>query len=160
MHGQVLSLNGQSTLLGILPSNYRALTPVESPYLYVPLNVLGTTNLSQRRNDNALLVAEGFVRYGNEQARAQLTAFVSALAGFPSDNQGMKDPARCFRVASCGASAPAKPAACLFLMTLSVSADRRLRERRRLLMARGAAPGRNCHPLRAGRSRRRMSRAG
>lgn len=55
--GRVLTLNGQPyTLVGVLPSDYRAVTPVESPDLYVPLNVLGPTNLSQRPNDNALLV--------------------------------------------------------------------------------------------------------
>ena len=97
--GQVLNLNGQAyTLLGVLPSNYRALTPVESPDLYVPLNVLGATNLSQRRNDNALLVA---ARLGpgmeTEQARVRLTAFGQRMeAAFPTDNQGMNEPAEVF----------------------------------------------------------------
>jgi predicted permease len=97
--GQVLNLNGQSyTLLGVLPSSYRALTPVESPDLYVPLNVLGTTNLSQRRNDNALMVAARLrPGMGIEQARAQLTAFGQRMEqAFPSDNKGMRDPAEVF----------------------------------------------------------------
>ena len=97
--GQILNLNGRSyTLLGVLPSNYRALTHVESPDLYVPLNVLGTTNLAQRRNDNALLVAARLrPGMGIEQARAQLTAFGQRMEqAFPSDNQGMRDPAEVF----------------------------------------------------------------
>src|SRR5687768_6015133 len=48
--GRVLNLNGRAyTLLGVLRSDFRAPTPIESPDLYVPLNVLGATNLSQRR---------------------------------------------------------------------------------------------------------------
>src|SRR5687767_11110218 len=41
--GRALNLNGrQYTLLGVLAPDYRALTPIESPDLYIPLNVLGS----------------------------------------------------------------------------------------------------------------------
>ncbi len=97
--GQTLTLNGEAyTLLGVLPSSYRAITPVESPELYVPLNVLGATKLSQRSNDDALIViARLRPRMGLEQARAQLTAFGQKLEqAFPLDNRGMSDPAAVF----------------------------------------------------------------
>ena len=97
--GSVLNLNGrQYTLLGVLPSDYRAVTPVEAPDLYVPLNVLGPTNLSQRPNDNALLVMAR-LRPGMsiDQARSQLTAFGQRMEqAFPVENRGMKDPAAVF----------------------------------------------------------------
>jgi putative ABC transport system permease protein len=97
--GQVLYLNGRPyTLLGVLPSDYRAVTPVESPDLYVPLNVLGATNLSQRRNDNALIVmARLRSGMGIDQARSQLTAFGQRMEqAYPVDNRGMKDVAEVF----------------------------------------------------------------
>jgi predicted permease len=97
--GQTLNLNGrQYTLIGVLPPQYRAVTPVESPDLYVPVQVLGKTNLSQRGNDNALLViARLRPGMGVEQARAQLTAFGQRMEqAFPNENQGMKDPAVVF----------------------------------------------------------------
>jgi predicted permease len=97
--GETLHLNGEAyTLVGVLPTNYRAVTPIESPDLYVPLNVLGPTNLSQRANDNALIViARLRPGTGMEQARAQLTAFGRQMElAFPRDNRGMKDPASVF----------------------------------------------------------------
>jgi predicted permease len=97
--GQVLNLNGRSyTLVGVLPSDYRAVTPVEQPDLYVPLNVLGPTNLSQRRNDNALIVmARLRPGVGLDQARSQLTAFGQQMErAHPIDNRGMKDTAAVF----------------------------------------------------------------
>ena len=97
--GQTLNLNGREyTLIGVLPAQYRAVTPVESPDLYVPVNVLGKINLSQRRNDNALLVmARLRPGVGVDQGRAQLTAFGQRMEqAFPDDNQGMKDPAVVF----------------------------------------------------------------
>ena len=86
------------TLLGVLPSDYRAVTPIESPDLYVPLNVLGTTNLSQRRNDNALIVmARLRPGMGIDQARSQLTAFGQRMEqAFPVRTAGMKDVAAVF----------------------------------------------------------------
>lgn len=97
--GRVLNLNGRPyTLLGILPSDYRAVTPIESPDLYVPLNVLGPINLSQRPNDNALIVMARLRRgMGIDQARSQLTAFGQRMEqAFPTDNRGMKDAAAVF----------------------------------------------------------------
>jgi predicted permease len=97
--GRVLNLNGREyTLAGVLPSDYRAVTPVESPDLYVPLNVLGPTNLAQRRNDNALLtMARLRPGMGIDQARSQLTAFGQRMEqAFPDDNRGMKDTAAVF----------------------------------------------------------------
>jgi predicted permease len=97
--GQTLNLNGEAyTLVGVLPADYRAVTPIESPELYVPLNVLGATNLSQRANDNALLViARLRPGMGLEQARTQLTAFGRQMEqAFPRDNRGMQDPAAVF----------------------------------------------------------------
>ena len=97
--GQTLTLNGEAyTLLGVLPSSYRAVTPIESPELYVPLNVLGPAKLSQRANDDGLIViARLRTGMGIEQARAQLTAFGQKLEqAFPLDNRGMRDPASVF----------------------------------------------------------------
>src|SRR5687767_726393 len=97
--GRVLNLNGRSyTLVGVLPRDYRAVTPVESPDLYVPLNVLGPTNLAQRRNDNALItIARLHPGVGIDQARSQLTAFGQRMEqAFPDDNRGMKDMAAVF----------------------------------------------------------------
>ena len=97
--GRVLNLNGRPyTLLGVLPPDFRAVTPIESPDLYVPLNVLGTTNLSQRRNDNALIVmARLRPGMGIDQARSQLTAFGQRMEqAYPTDNRGMKDVASVF----------------------------------------------------------------
>ena len=97
--GQVLTLNGQAyTLVGVLPSDYRAVTPIESPDLYVPLNVLTPTNLSQRRNDNALIVmARLRPGMGLDQARSQLTAFGQQMEqAHPVDNRGMRDVASVF----------------------------------------------------------------
>jgi len=97
--GRVLYLNGRAyTLLGVLPSDFRAVTPIESPDLYVPLNVLGTTNLSQRRNDNGLIVmARLRSGMGIDQARSQLTMFGQRLEqAFPAENRGMKDGAEVF----------------------------------------------------------------
>jgi putative ABC transport system permease protein len=97
--GQEINLNGRPyVLLGVLPSDYRAVTPIESPDLYVPLNVLGPTNLSQRRNDNALIVMAR-LRQGMslDQARSQLTAFGQQMAqAHPADNRGMHEPASVF----------------------------------------------------------------
>ena len=97
--GRVLNLNGRPyTLLGVLASDYRAMTPVESPELYVPFNVLGATKLSQRPNDNALIVmARLRPGMGLEQARSQLTAFGQQMEqAFPADNRGMRDSAAVF----------------------------------------------------------------
>jgi putative ABC transport system permease protein len=97
--GRVLNLNGRPyTLLGVLPPDFRAVTPIESPDLYVPLNVLGTTNLSQRRNDNALIaMARLRPGMGIDQARSQLTAFGQRMEqSYPTDNRGMKDVASVF----------------------------------------------------------------
>ena len=97
--GRVLNLNGRAyTLIGVLPGDYRAVTPVESPDLYVSLNVLGPTNLAQRRNDNALLtMARLRPGMGIDQARSQLTAFGERMEqAFPDDNRGMKDTAAVF----------------------------------------------------------------
>jgi putative ABC transport system permease protein len=97
--GRVLNLNGRPyTLLGVLPSDYRAVTPIESPDLYVPLNVLGSTNLSQRGNDSALTVmARLRPGMGIDQARSQLTAFGQRMEqAHPADNRGMKDVASVF----------------------------------------------------------------
>ena len=97
--GQEINLNGRPyVLVGVLPPDYRAVTPIESPDLYVPLNVLGPTNLSQRRNDNALIVMAR-LRPGMsvDQARSQLTAFGQQMAqAHPADNRGMNDPASVF----------------------------------------------------------------
>ena len=97
--GRVLTLNGrQYTLLGVLAPDYRAVTPIESPDLYVPLTVLGSTNLSQRRNDNALAVmARLRPGMGIDQARSQLTAFGQRMEqAFPTENRSMKDVASVF----------------------------------------------------------------
>jgi putative ABC transport system permease protein len=97
--GRVLNLNGQPyTLLGVLPSDYRTVMPVESPDLYVPFNVLGATWLSQRRNDSALAVmARLRPGMGFDQARSQLTAFGQQMEqAHPADNLGMKDTAAVF----------------------------------------------------------------
>jgi predicted permease len=97
--GRVLQLNGRAyTLVGVLPSDYRAVTPIESPDLYVPLNVLGATNLTQRRNDNALIVmARLRPGMGIDQARSQFTAFGQRMEqAFPVDNRGMNDAAAVF----------------------------------------------------------------
>lgn len=97
--GRVLNLNGRPyTLLGVLRPDYRAVTPIESPDLYVPLNVLGSTNLSQRRNDNALAVmARLRPGMGIDQARSHLTAFGQRMEqAYPTDNRGMKDVASVF----------------------------------------------------------------
>lgn len=97
--GRVLNLNGRGyTLLGVLAPDYRAVTVAESPDLYVPLNVLGTTNLSQRQNGNALLVmARLRPGMGLDQARSQLTAFGQRMEqAFPVENRGMKDGAAVF----------------------------------------------------------------
>jgi predicted permease len=97
--GRAITLNGHAyTLLGVLPEDYRAVTPVETPDLYVPLNVLGSTNLSQRRNDNALIVMARLRRgMGIDQARSQLTAFGQRMEqAFPVENRGMKDSAAVF----------------------------------------------------------------
>jgi predicted permease len=97
--GRVLNLNGRAyTLLGILPSDYRAVTPIDAPDLYVPLNVLGPTNLSQRRNSNALTMMAR-LRPGTaiDRARSELTAFGQRMEqAFPADNRGMSDPAAVF----------------------------------------------------------------
>ena len=97
--GRVLTLNGRAyTLLGVLPADYRAVTPVEEPDVYVPLHVLGQTNLSQRRNDNGLIVM-GRLRpgMGIDQAQSQLTAFGERMEQlFPAENRGMKDRAAVF----------------------------------------------------------------
>lgn len=97
--GRVLNVNGIAyTLLGVLPPGYRAVTPVEAPDLYVPLNVLGQTNLSQRPNDNALIVmARLRTGMGIDQARSQLTAFGQRMEqAFPVENRGMGDVAAVF----------------------------------------------------------------
>jgi putative ABC transport system permease protein len=97
--GRVLNLNGQQyTLLGVLASDYRAVTPIEAPDLYVPLDVLGPTNLSHRPNDNGLVVlARLRPGMGIDQARSQLTAFGQHMEqAFPEENRGMKDPAAVF----------------------------------------------------------------
>jgi putative ABC transport system permease protein len=97
--GRVLNLNGRPyTLLGVLATDYRAVTVAESPDLYVPLNVLGSTNLSQRQNGNALLVmARLRPGMGIDQARSQLTAFGQRMEqAFPVENRGMKDVASVF----------------------------------------------------------------
>lgn len=97
--GRVLNLNGRPyTLLGVLAPDYRAVTVAESPDLYVPLNVLGSTNLSQRQNGNALLVmARLRPGMGIDQARSQLTAFGQRMEqAFPVENRGMKDVASVF----------------------------------------------------------------
>ena len=97
--GRVLNLNGRPyTLLGVLAPDYRAVTPIESPDLYLPLDVLGSTNLSQRRNDNALAVmARLRPGMGIDQARSQLTAFGQRMEqAFPAENRGMKDVASVF----------------------------------------------------------------
>lgn len=97
--GRVLNLNGRPyTLLGVLAPDYRAVTVAESPDLYVPLNVLGSTNLSQRQNGNALLVmARLRPGMGIDRARSQLTAFGQRMEqAFPVENRGMKDVASVF----------------------------------------------------------------
>ena len=97
--GRVLNLNGQQyTLLGVLAPDYRAVTPIEAPDLYVPLDVLGPTNLSQRPNHNALLVVARLrPGMGIDQARSQLTAFGRRMEqAFPAENRGMKDVAAVF----------------------------------------------------------------
>ena len=97
--GKILNVNGQAyTLVGVLPARYRAPVPGEAPDLYVPLNVLGATNLGQRRNESALLVIAR-LRAGSaaEQVQGQLTAFGQQMEkAFPEDNKGMGEPAQVF----------------------------------------------------------------
>jgi predicted permease len=96
-----VNLNGQLFLvLGVLPEQYRPVTPFMSPDVYVPLSALVLPNLNRRGNGNGLAVLG---RLPHQTTPDQVQSAVTALAErlertYPTENEGFSRPARVFPV--------------------------------------------------------------
>ena len=95
--GQYLTLNGQPYLvLGVLPEQYRAITALRVPDVYVPLSELVLPTIRDRNNGNALTVLGHLKPEGTrEQAQSAVTALNAELERtHPKENEGAGRPAK------------------------------------------------------------------
>ena len=97
--GRTLHLNGETfVIVGILPSDYRSVTPVGQPDLYIPISELFLPRLEDRQNVSGLTVIAR-LRRGDTAERAQLA--MTKLGGelerrYPRENRGLSEQAAVF----------------------------------------------------------------
>ena len=97
--GSTVHLNGEPfSIVGILPDDYRPVTPVGQPDLYIPISQLFLPGLDNRQNVNGL-TAIARLRPGDSAQRAQLamTRLGEGLErSYPQANRGLSQPAAVF----------------------------------------------------------------
>jgi putative ABC transport system permease protein len=100
--GRTLTVDGQLfEIVGVLPSEYRPVTTLDRPDLYVPVSALVLPSIDDRSNTNALAVI-GRLRPGTTAAQAQaaVTALGRSLEGaYPRENERMGQPGRVYSFA-------------------------------------------------------------
>jgi predicted permease len=99
--GRTVHLNGVAVdIVGILAADYRAVTPLGAPDVYVPISELFLPGLEDRKSGSGLSVI-GRLRQGDTSERARMA--VTTLGGdleqrYPEANRGLSEPAAVFRL--------------------------------------------------------------
>ncbi len=97
--GRIVHLNGEPVdVVGVLPADYRAVTPIGQPDLYVPISDLFLRGFDNRQNANGLtVIARLRGRDVPQQAQMAMTRLGEELERrYPKENRGLSEAAAVF----------------------------------------------------------------
>ena len=97
--GRIVHLNGEPVdVVGVLPADYQAVTPIGQPDLYVPISDLFLRGFDNRQNANGLtVIARLRGRDVPQQAQMAMTRLGEELERrYPKENRGLSEAAAVF----------------------------------------------------------------